>query len=304
VSLTLGVESEDIYNEFQPLLVTCIKYFEDGTSSKVRNEAITALATVCFVGCNDELATREHLALLESIFESDIHSLHTNAIKAWTMLLTTLSPIYISTKVFPRNIKILASLLNSVDVSTRIAAGESIAYLFDVLRQAKEERDETFDLYSYGSHVDIDEMLEKLKELSYSANRQCNKKDRNKQKSYFKDIVHSLEEGTAPEEELSICDQKISFETWKQLIQLNFIRERLAEGTQEHLENNELLYQIFEYELTKGAVKQSLSRVEKRLFMSPNSGLAKARSKARNVDRDNFGRRGGGLFGGEEEPGS
>ena len=39
-----------------------------------------------------------------------------------------------------------------------------------------------------------------------------------------------------PEQELIISGQKIVFDSWKQNVQLNFLRERLAQGTQKHLE--------------------------------------------------------------------
>ena len=50
-----------------------------------------------------------------------------------------------------------------------------------------------FDLNAYNEFVNIDELLEKLKELSYSTNRHGNKKDRNKQKGILKDVLRSIE---------------------------------------------------------------------------------------------------------------
>jgi len=290
VVLTLGVESDDMFSELQPILNTMLKDFEDGVSFTVLNEAITALAMLYFVSCTDELATRDFISLLETIFTSTVTSLHTNAIKAWTLLLTTVPSTYITTKIFPKNISTLYSMLDTNDVDTRMAVGEAIAFLLAVLRQSVEEKEETFDLHDYDKHVNTDDLVDKIKEFANSSNRQAGKKERQKQKGHFKHIIQSILDGDVPEEVLTINDQKITFAGWRHHIQLNFVRGCLAEGTQQHLENNALLQEIFEFSLVEGGGKQHLSKVEKRLFLSPNSGAAKARTKARNVDRNRFGR--------------
>jgi len=290
VVLTLGVESEDMFSEFQPLLTTMMKDYEDGVSSTVLNEAITALAVLYFVSCTDELATREYISLLETIFTSEATSLHTIAVRAWTLLLTTVPSTYITTKVFPKNIASLFSMLDTKDVDTRMAVGEAIAFLLAVLRQSVEDREEIFDLHDYDKHVNTDDLVDKIREFANSSNRQAGKKERQKQKGHFKHIVHSIQDGETPEEVLTINGQKITFDGWRHHIQLNFVRGCLAEGTQQHLENNSLLQEIFEFSLIEGGGKQHLSKVEKRLFLSPNSGVAKARTKSRNEDRNRFGR--------------
>jgi len=279
-----------MFSAFQPLLQTWLKDFDDDDASPVLNEVVTALAVLYFVSCNDELATREYLGLLETIFESKMVSLHASAVRAWTLLLTTVPHTFIITKAFPKNIKTLYTLLDAVDVDTRIAVGESIAYLLDVLRHSVEEKEETFDLHKYDHHVDTTEMVEKIKELTFSTNRQCAKKERAKQKGYFKGIMQSIEQGESPEEALVICDKKINFHGWQRTIQLNFIRTCLAEGTQLHMENNPLLQQIFGYELGPDDGKSSMTKVEKRLFLSPNSTASKNRTKTRKEERNNFGR--------------
>jgi len=129
-----------------------------------------------------------------------------------------------------------------------------------------------------------------MDELSFATNRQCAKKEKNKQKGYFKSIVHSIQEGVTPEETLTICGQKISFDGWAQYLRLNYVRGCLAEGMQQHLENNSLLHEIFGYELDPDAGKPTMTKVEKRLFLSSNSAASKSRTKVRKEERSNFGR--------------
>ena len=45
-----------------------------------------------------------------------------------------------------------------------------------------------------------------------------------------------MEEGTIPSETLSFKHQKFTFEDWEKLIQLDAVRELLAEGLQAHFE--------------------------------------------------------------------
>ncbi len=84
-------------------------------------------------------------------------------------------------------------MLDLEDMDIRIAAGETLALLFDVLREISETEDQDFDLYDYDGFVDIAELLEKLKDLSASSSQHISKKDRAKQKSVFKDILKSVQ---------------------------------------------------------------------------------------------------------------
>jgi len=98
-------------------------------------------------------------------------------------------------------------------------------------------------------------------------------------------MLNSLERGIAPKEVLSFKHQKIEFDNWEKLVQLDFMRETLNEGLQLHFEKNDLLQEIFDVGHLKDAKKTQLSQTEKRLYFSPSSVYSKARTKDINKQR-------------------
>ena len=80
--------------------------------------------------------------------------------------------------------------MKSEDVDLRVAAGETLALLFEIIREVEQEE---FTLEGYSGYIDIDDMLDTLYELVQDKSRQRAKKDKLKQKSPFKDIVNSIE---------------------------------------------------------------------------------------------------------------
>lgn len=283
VALTLGVECADLYNEFSPSLVALIK----DQSTDAAPDLITALGTLCFVGCTDELATKDHVALLEGIFVEGPANSQPNALRTWALLLSTLSDAYVSSSAFPKNIKYVYALMSAAEVETRLAAGEVAAFLFDVLRKLADEREENFDIGQYNAFVNTDDLIDRLRELASSSARTAhhNKKDRMKQK-LFKEYLKTVEHGDVPEQVLTISDEKIVFDNWTDLLRLNYFRNSLGVGLQTHFENNELMQEIFDFSVNADAPKESLSRLEKRMYMSPNSKSAKARTRTRRGDID------------------
>jgi hypothetical protein len=118
-----------------------------------------------------------------------------------------------------------------------------------------------FDLGDYESYLDIDDLIEKLKELSATSGHHISKKDKAKLKSSFKDILRSVEvrvplplalfvnadcsswlcacakqSGSVPTETITVGNTKVEFDSWERLVQLNFVRQTLAEGTLVHFE--------------------------------------------------------------------
>lgn len=289
VVLTLGAESEELYAEFSPVLSVFIK--DPTASSVVRSAAATSFALLTFVGCTDQVSIKENVKMLEETFTGTHSAAFLPAVlRAWGLLLSTMPVKYIETEALPKYGKKLVALLDLDEFEARLAAGEIIALLFDMLQEAKEDAEEEFDLADYESCLDIDDLIDKLKDLSATSGHHISKKDKAKLKSSFKDILRSVESGSVPTETITVGSTKVEFHSWERLVQLNFVRQTLAEGTLVHFESNELLQQIFGFTATTKAQKPQYSKLEKRLFLSANSAAAKDQTLAMRRSRQNFGR--------------
>jgi hypothetical protein len=293
VVLTLGASSEDLYAELSPVLSVIIK--DTTASSVVRSAAATSFALLTFVGCTDQVSIKENVKLLEeATFGARLEAgLYPAVLRAWGLLLTTMPIRYVESEALAGYGKKLVGLLDLDDFDARLAAGEVLALLFDMLQESKEAEEDNpdeFDLSDYEKYLDIDDLVDKLKELSITSGHHISKKDKAKLKSSFKDILGSIESGSVPTESITVGSTKVEFYSWARLVQLTFVRQALAEGTLVHFENNELLQEIFNYTATAKGQKIQYSKLEKRLFLSANSAAAKEETLAMRRSRQNFGR--------------
>jgi hypothetical protein len=145
------------------------------------------------------VSIKENVKMLEETFTGTHSTAFLPAVlRAWGLLLSTMPVKYIETEALPKYGKKLVALLDLDEFEARLAAGEIIALLFDVLQEAKEDAEEEFDLADYESCLDIDDLIDKLKELSATSGHHISKKDKAKLKSSFKDILRSVEVSICP----------------------------------------------------------------------------------------------------------
>jgi len=301
VILTLGADSESLYSEFGPVLSSTIT--DNTVATSVRSAAVTSLALLTFIGCSDQPTIRDTVKFLEErISGTTPEAMFSAVLRAWGLLLTNMPAKYIETEALAKYGNKLIALLGLDDFESRLAAGEVLALLFDMLQESKEADEEDFDMADYEKYLNIEGLIERLKELASTSGRHISKKEKVKLKSSFKEVLHSIESGSVPVETLTVANTKVEFYSWERLVQLHFVRNTLAEGTLVHFENNELLQQIFDYSVAGKGAKVQYSKLEKRLFLSANSAAAKEQTLAMRRSRDNFGRASKSmLFTNEEE---
>ncbi|KAI9497802.1 interferon-related developmental regulator-domain-containing protein [Zychaea mexicana] len=142
-------------------------------------------------------------------------------------------------------------LLESGDKDVRTAAGENVAAMFEILRIAtcrdNEDEDEDIEHNDDYQYDNMDELLRTLRELSVESSRRQSKSSRAEQKSIFRDIVKSVEDGEPPIEVLKISDRAITFRGWSKILILNAFRNIMGQGLHLHLRSNDLLRQIFRF---------------------------------------------------------
>lgn len=282
-----------------------IKAAKLGSDSKARIAALEALALTCFVGsCNYE-ATEEVMSVLWQIskHKGNSHSdqilgmsrpsaeVRAAALSAWGFLMTEIPTTRIVNHHMSQSSSMLLSLLESDDQVVRVSAGEAIAVLFETRNLLESQYNTTLQDPSNDvslpckKHFDNreDELIENIRGLALQAGGkgQANKKS---QRSSFKEILSVVEgEGVGASLKLQQGDF-LSLDSWAQMIQLKFLTGVLAEGLQKHLHENALLHEIFGF-VPRQEKRKTLTSKEKRMYMSPNSVLSKARTQNMNRRR-------------------
>ncbi|XP_026568874.1 interferon-related developmental regulator 1 isoform X4 [Pseudonaja textilis] len=290
IQLGSGIESEEVFKTLAPLLkkILC----DVSASTKARQASATCLGVCCFIATEDIMELYFTMECLESIFtksyqkertQNGISSTHNaglyiSTLLAWTLLLT-ICPMNEVKKKLEIHLHQLLSLLSCDDVNLRIAAGETLAVLFELAR----ESDEDF------FNEDMELLTQKLKALATDGNKHRAKVDKRKQRSVFRDVLRAVEqEHDFPTETVRFGPERMYIDCWVKKQTYNTFKGILGSGMQYHLQSNELLRTIFELgpplmldEATLKSMK--ITRFERHMY---NSAASKARTKARSKCRD------------------
>ncbi|XP_054427346.1 interferon-related developmental regulator 1 [Pteronotus mesoamericanus] len=289
VQLGPGIESEEVLKTLGPVLR---KILCDGTASvQARQTCATCFGVCCFIATDDITELYATLECLENIFtkaylkEKDTNVissspntvLYISSLLAWTLLLT-ICPISEVKKKLEMHFHKLPSLLSSEDVNMRIAAGESLALLFELARGVESDV-----LYE-----DIESLTQMLRALATDGNKHRAKVDKRKQRSVFRDVLRAVEERDFPTETVKFGPERMYIDCWVKKHTYDTFKEVLGSGMQYHLQSNEFLRNVFELGppvmLDAAALKtMKISRFERHLY---NSAAFKARTKARSKCRD------------------
>ena len=84
-----------------------------------------------------------------------------------------------------------------------------------------------FEIEDKPEYEEIDDLIDTLQRLSTDSNRRVNKQDRKEQKSAFRDIIKSVQEGTRPKKKLKIGGKPMLFRGWgKYLLLCLLLKDR------------------------------------------------------------------------------
>ncbi|XP_024602648.1 interferon-related developmental regulator 2 isoform X3 [Neophocaena asiaeorientalis asiaeorientalis] len=250
IQLGPGPKGEELFHSLQPLLVSVLS---DSTASPAArlHQCASALGLGCYVAATD--------------------------VQAWALLLTICPSAHIS-RILDRQLPRLPQLLSSESVNLRMAAGETIALLFELTRDLEED-------FVY---KDMEALCSALRTLATDSNKYRAKADRRRQRSTFRAVLHSVEGGECEEETVRFGLEVLYVDSWARRRVYAAFKDALGSGMHHHLQNNELLRDIFGLGpvlvLDATALKAcKISRFEKHLY---NAAAFKARTKARSRVRD------------------
>lgn len=277
VQLGAGSESEAVFKTLKPHLITVIQ--DQTAGSAVRGNCITALALCCFIAVEDSHELFECSAVLEAIFDNkktvkpDEVPLYSSTLLAWALLLsvTPLSQAYI---LINKHLRRMMFLLQTSDLGVRIAAGELLALMYEVGRSVQQD---------FG-YRDRNGVCDLIRELATEGNKHIAKKDLRQQRSSFRDILKTIEDGMAPQETIKFGSEYIVLDTWVRRRQYAALKNALGTGVTLHLQENDLLREIFDLgPPLKPSESPKVSRYQRQLY---NNAASKERTLVRGKNRD------------------
>lgn len=288
VFITLGSTSQTdlLFKQLHPLLLTNLQ--DNSLSAPVRSQCAVVLAVGCFVAPIGPDYIEPIMQTLFNVFScsflkgngvvptltSQATNFHANALAAWTFLLTVCSTDRVL-DLCDKNLSKIAQLLESSDLDLRIAAGECIALMNEIAQESGREL----------NAEQLNEVCERLLQLSKDSQKFRAKKELKVQRSNFRDILKSVEDGQCLQTVIRFGRESITLNSWSKRIQYQTLCNLLGTGMNAHLTSNELLRDIFEL----GSVLPDLPLDRKALrnnWQVENNSVLKARTKHMNKMRD------------------
>ncbi|XP_020629462.1 interferon-related developmental regulator 1-like [Orbicella faveolata] len=276
VQLGAGSESQVVFKTLKPHLITVIQ--DKTAASASRSSCGTALALCCFIASEDPDELFECLNVLEGIFDNkktvkaNEVEVYSNILLAWALLLSV-TPSEQAYQLINKHLRRMTNLLETNDLNVRIAAGESLALMYEMARD--------FNRDFIG---DSNGLCDLLRDLATDGNKHKAKKDLRQQRSSFRDILKTVEDGISPDEVVKFGTENMQLQSWVQRRQYTALKDVLGTGVTVHLQENDLLRDIFDLgPQVKSSEVQKTSRYQRQLY---NNAVSKARTLVRGKNRD------------------
>jgi hypothetical protein len=300
-SVILGGDRDDVVVSVNGTLRKVVN--ATGRAAQVRVAALRCLSMVHFVCGTDCLEDGEDCHSVMDLCElvcgeryrgdRTPPSLRATALDCWSLLSTTLHDARIASGDADGNIELgrgsrmlplLARCLDSSDPGLRRSAGEAVSLIHECRLRMGLDDDEadnaTERKFRRGSwdgsewEVLMDEVKQRMAELSVESSHHMSRQAKKEQRATFRDFVRTVVDDEYPNEVVNWRGAKLTLGSWKEIIQLNFVRHCLQGGFQAQLMTNETLHAIFGATLIITS-SSSLSQIEKRMFLSKTSVAAK-----------------------------
>lgn len=300
-SIILGGNQDDYASDLYELLSKVVKGVQRATM--VRGAALRALAMGYFICATVDVAD-DVLDLCQQVcaptfrYQDVPPVLRATALDCWALLSTTISDAYLAGEGEGRGLIILPLLLdclNHTNLDLRCAAGEAVALIHEARLDLGIDEDEGENAserrFRRGSwdgtewEVIMDEVKQRVAELSVESGKHMSKKDKKDQRKTFREFTTTIVDDESPCEVIAFRGGQLTLESWREIIQLNFIRHCLQSGFQAQLMTNPTLHSIFNMDGNTLNELTNMSQLEKRLVMSKTSDASKQKYNQRNKHR-------------------
>lgn len=310
-SVLLGDETSDWLESIEKYLRRTI---DASPITPIRCAALRALCvTVCMNSPHSSHDTEHYMDLCEELGQVSYRnlvvplSLRATAMDCWSLLASTIDDDkYIAGRDEEQIGKglmllpLLQELLENQDsMNLRSAAGQCLALIHEArlnysneLVEQQQQHDQQQHVpptgkhhakYQRGSWQDseyedtVEEMKIRIHELSNTTGHYMTKHDKKEQRKTFREYMATICHDESPEEILYFSNGiSLTLSSWKEIIQLEFIRHCLQGGLQIQLLTNHALQRMFSFTPGGGPnTDTTMSSIEKRLYLSKTSAVAK-----------------------------
>lgn len=283
----IGEPDDEVYGKFRDAFLPIVR--DDSQPAVLRTSCAQALGFICFVAGEEISATVDLMKALESVFAQSYPStdgnttavtheqqeLHTAALFSWTLLFSTMPNNYAHDLIRLYAPEKIPSLIESNDADLRNQAGETIAVLYEVAREVNSVFAEP-----------PESLLVLLDKKANESVKYKGKKEKRLQRSTFREIYSSFEDGTAPELTIKFGREVLEITSWTGRFYYYGFSSLLGTGMNVHLKENGLLRSIFnleDVEVEEGQ-KAKGNRFERQMA---NKAAFKSRTQALKKTRAN-----------------
>lgn len=293
ISLGAGSAAESLLSEAQPVLERAALHH---AAAHAKAACIEALSIIAFVGVESPIETHDILATLSKLFSSASMAVAAAALRAWTLLFTTLPEHALEDSWREERLQALSTQLGRSDVEVRAAAGSAAALLLDGWGLAEPDGDPETDTESVASEglstaSNMDAVVARMQDLATDKGDALrrSRKDRAKLRSLFRRLCSSI--GNAEQNGSGSIKRRVKLrhgdtlvvDTLAGALQLDLLKRFLAEGFQIHLQENPFMHEVFDFQPRES--RQQLSALDKRMYRSPGSVASKTRAVQRSHER-------------------
>ncbi|KAI8578488.1 hypothetical protein K450DRAFT_247119 [Umbelopsis ramanniana AG] len=256
-----AAEQESLYQEIMPSLRVCALHDENG---KVKEHCLQTMAMITFIAASsaDTLRIMEFFFQLletdgadlnlEDIPAEDVGNIMATILRGYGLLFASTygegsGNLEDAWEELEKVVPVFTMFLESGTKETRVAAGENIALIFESINTHHNLDDERDPEEALPEYDDMNELVRALQLLATDSNRHRGKQERKEQRSAFRDIIRTVEEGERPAERLKFGGKLVTFRGWTKIVELNAFREIIKQGLHHHFAENDLLQSIFRY---------------------------------------------------------
>lgn len=301
-SVLLGADQDEWVTSLERQLVQIVN--TTTRAVPVRVAALRAYTMAVFLGSSDGETTQALLNLCEKVAELDFRNeitpepLRASALDCWALLATTIDEVDLAgnsdgdnhseTATMGRGLRLLGLLKDCLDNSSldlRFAAGQCVALIHEARLVIGIDDDDAENVtarrFRRGSwdntpwEVLMDEVKQRIAELSTESGHHMSKKAKKEQRATFREFMATIVDDELPEETINFRGGSLTMKSWREIIQLNFIRHCLQGGFQIQILTNATLQVIFGANSSVLNDNSGLSQLEKRLYLSKTSEAAK-----------------------------
>jgi len=136
---------------------------------------------------------------------------------------------------------IVTFLSSDYEIDLRLAAGEALALLVSIVYEVETQNEGEYTINYFNGYFDVPDVVDLLQTTNEIQNRKISKKDREKQRDTFKEVLNTLQTGKSPIEQITVLGNKYTFSNWTEIKRLQTIRNILGSGFLFHIQNNQLI---------------------------------------------------------------